>query len=83
MCTAIGLLLVRQAGRQPDPDPSISCPNRQVIIIEGIYSMEGEMVRLKEIVELKKRYKVGPHGLAKLLPTAAAVCCKLTGQGGS
>jgi serine palmitoyltransferase len=28
-----------------------------VIIIEGIYSMEGEMVRLKEIVELKKRYK--------------------------
>ena len=35
-----------------------TCPSVQVIIIEGIYSMEGEMVRLKEIVELKKRYKV-------------------------
>lgn len=52
---------------------------RQVIIIEGIYSMEGEMVRLKEIVELKKRYKVGPRGLAEPLPTAAAgllSCCQ-------
>ena len=29
-----------------------------LIIIEGIYSMEGEMCRLPEIVELKKQYKV-------------------------
>lgn len=29
-----------------------------LIIVEGIYSMEGEMCPLPEIVELKKRYKV-------------------------
>ena len=29
-----------------------------LIIVEGIYSMEGEMCHLPEIVELKKRYKV-------------------------
>jgi serine palmitoyltransferase len=29
-----------------------------LIIVEGIYSMEGEMPVLAEIVELKKKYKV-------------------------
>lgn len=29
-----------------------------LIIVEGIYSMEGDMCNLAEIVELKKRYKV-------------------------
>lgn len=29
-----------------------------LIIVEGIYSMEGDMCRLADIVELKKRYKV-------------------------
>lgn len=46
-----------------------------VVIIEGIYSMEGELARLKEIVAIKKKYKcylyldeahsvgaMGPHG---------------------
>ncbi|PSC70357.1 long chain base biosynthesis 2a [Micractinium conductrix] len=28
-----------------------------IIIVEGIYSMEGEMARLKEIVAIKKKYK--------------------------
>jgi serine palmitoyltransferase len=28
-----------------------------IIIVEGIYSMEGEICKLKEIVELKKKYK--------------------------
>jgi serine palmitoyltransferase len=32
-----------------------------IIIVEGIYSMEGEICRLPEIVELKKKYKVTPH----------------------
>jgi serine palmitoyltransferase len=31
-----------------------------IIIVEGIYSMEGEICRLPEIVELKKKYKVRP-----------------------
>ena len=29
-----------------------------VIVVEGIYSMEGSIVRLPEIIELKKKYKV-------------------------
>ena len=29
-----------------------------IIIVEGIYSMEGEIVKLPDIVELKKKYKV-------------------------
>lgn len=29
-----------------------------LIIVEGIYSMEGEMCHLQEIVKLKKKYKV-------------------------
>lgn len=28
-----------------------------LIIVEGIYSMEGELIKLKEIVEVKKKYK--------------------------
>lgn len=30
-----------------------------IIVVEGIYSMEGSIVHLPEIVELKKKYKVG------------------------
>ena len=33
-----------------------------IVIIEGIYSMEGEMARLAEIVAIKKKYKVGSTG---------------------
>lgn len=46
-----------------------------LIIVEGVYSMEGSIVRLPEIIEIKKKYKaylyldeahsigaVGPHG---------------------
>lgn len=29
-----------------------------VIVVEGIYSMEGSIVHLPEILELKKKYKV-------------------------
>ena len=31
---------------------------RLIIVVEGIYSMEGSIVRLPEIIELKKKYKV-------------------------
>jgi serine palmitoyltransferase len=46
-----------------------------LIVVEGVYSMEGSIVRLPEILQLKKQYKaylyldeahsigaVGPHG---------------------
>ncbi len=32
-----------------------------LIVVEGIYSMEGEVCRLAEIVEMKKKYKVRAH----------------------
>lgn len=32
-----------------------------LVIVEGLYSMEGTIVRLPAILELKKRYKVPPH----------------------
>ena len=42
-----------------------------LIIVEGIYSMEGQMCRLKEVVEIKKKYKVRRlHGLR----TSVGVC---------
>ena len=40
-----------------------------LIIIEGIYSMEGEMCHLREVIALKKRYKVlKPAGRNHPLP---------------
>ena len=38
-----------------------------LIIVEGIYSMEGEMCRLPEIVALKKHYKVSSASCCRLL----------------
>jgi len=29
-----------------------------LVIVEGVYSMEGEIYRLREIVEITKKYKV-------------------------
>ena len=31
---------------------------RIIIVVEGVYSMEGSIVRLPEIIKLKKKYKV-------------------------
>ena len=31
---------------------------RIIIVVEGIYSMEGSIVKLPEIIALKKKYKV-------------------------
>ena len=42
-----------------DGQPRSHRPWKKIlIVVEGIYSMEGEMCRLAEIVELKKKYKV-------------------------
>jgi len=30
-----------------------------MIVVEGIYSMEGEVCKLKEIIALKQKYRVG------------------------
>jgi len=33
--------------------------NKIMIVVEGIYSMEGEVCKLKEIIALKQKYRVG------------------------
>eukprot|EP01089_Gocevia_fonbrunei_P002723 TRINITY_DN1262_c0_g1_i1.p1 TRINITY_DN1262_c0_g1~~TRINITY_DN1262_c0_g1_i1.p1 ORF type:complete len:502 (-),score=105.66 TRINITY_DN1262_c0_g1_i1:15-1520(-) len=50
-----------------------------LIIIEGIYSMEGEIARLAEIVEIKKKYKCylyvdEAHSIGALGPHAKGIC---------
>jgi len=50
-----------------------------IIIVEGIYSMEGEIVRLPEIVALKKKYKAylyvdEAHSIGALGKTGRGVC---------
>jgi len=50
-----------------------------IIIVEGIYSMEGEVVRLPEIVELKKKYKAylyvdEAHSIGALGKSGRGVC---------
>lgn len=42
-----------------DGQPRTHRPWKKIlIIVEGIYSMEGEMCRLREIIAVKKKYKV-------------------------
>jgi len=53
-----------------------------VIIVEGIYSMEGEMVKLRDIVRLKKKYKAylyldEAHSIGALGRTGRGVCEQL------
>ena len=50
-----------------------------IIIVEGIYSMEGEFAKLKEIVEVKKKYKAylyldEAHSIGAIGKTGRGVC---------
>ncbi|EPY23036.1 serine palmitoyltransferase [Strigomonas culicis] len=52
---------------------------RIVVIIEGIYSMEGEIINLKKVVELKKKYKAllfidEAHSIGAIGRTGRGVC---------
>ncbi|EPY34465.1 serine palmitoyltransferase [Angomonas deanei] len=52
---------------------------RIVIIVEGIYSMEGEIINLKKVVELKKKYKAllfvdEAHSIGALGKSGRGVC---------
>lgn len=51
---------------------------RMIIVVEGIYSMEGSIVRLPEIIELKKKYKAyiyldEAHSIGALGPNGKGV----------
>ncbi|ORY00776.1 serine palmitoyltransferase [Basidiobolus meristosporus CBS 931.73] len=50
-----------------------------MVIVEGLYSMEGNIVRLPEIIELKKKYKFylyvdEAHSIGALGPKGRGVC---------
>jgi serine palmitoyltransferase len=50
-----------------------------LVVVEGIYSMEGEILRLPEIVAVKKKYKAylyvdEAHSIGALGKTARGVC---------
>lgn len=55
---------------------------KALIVVEGIYSMEGEMCPLRAIVEIKKKYKAylfvdEAHSIGALGPTGRGVCEEL------
>jgi serine palmitoyltransferase len=60
--------------------PETGKPWRKIlIIVEGIYSMEGEICPLKEIVEIKKKYKCflwvdEAHSIGALGPHGKGIC---------
>ncbi|EFC44293.1 serine C-palmitoyltransferase [Naegleria gruberi] len=62
------------------PGPGNRKPWKKIIVIvEGIYSMEGEIVNLKRVVELKKQYKFHlyvdeAHSCGALGKTGRGVC---------
>ena len=45
-----------------------------VIVVEGIYSMEGSIVRLPEIIALKKKYKVKNLFISFKKPILVILC---------
>lgn len=50
-----------------------------LVVVEGLYSMEGTVIDLKSIVELKKKYKFNifldeAHSIGALGPTGRGVC---------
>lgn len=50
-----------------------------IIVVEGIYSMEGEIINLPKVVELKKKYKCylyvdEAHSIGAIGPTGRGVC---------
>ncbi|KAG5466074.1 hypothetical protein LSCM4_01211 [Leishmania orientalis] len=62
-----------------DPCGKYTPYRRIVIIFEGIYSMEGEIVNLKKFVELKKKYKAllfmdEAHSIGAIGRTGRGVC---------
>ncbi|KAG5466624.1 hypothetical protein LSCM1_00789 [Leishmania martiniquensis] len=62
-----------------DPCGEYKPYKRIVIVFEGIYSMEGEIVNLKKFVELKKKYKVllfmdEAHSIGAIGRTGRGVC---------
>jgi len=63
-----------------DGQPRTHRPWKKIlIVVEGIYSMEGEILKLPEVVEIKKRYNCylyvdEAHSIGALGPTGRGVC---------
>jgi len=73
-------IIIKMIRRGQDPKSKTRVPWKKIlIIVEGIYSMEGEILRLPEIIALKKKYKCylyvdEAHSIGSLGPRARGVC---------
>jgi len=70
--------IIRQSIAEGHPQTGIPW-KKILIIVEGIYSMEGEVCKLKEIVRIKKQYKCylwvdEAHSIGALGKTGRGVC---------
>eukprot|EP01128_Nolandella_sp_AFSM9_P000925 TRINITY_DN11050_c0_g1_i1.p1 TRINITY_DN11050_c0_g1~~TRINITY_DN11050_c0_g1_i1.p1 ORF type:complete len:483 (+),score=136.75 TRINITY_DN11050_c0_g1_i1:116-1564(+) len=70
--------VVRKAVVQGQPRTHLPW-TKILIVVEGIYSMEGEICPLKEIIEIKKKYKCylwvdEAHSIGALGPDGRGVC---------
>jgi len=77
---ALERILIKRIRAGRDPKSKVRVPwEKVVIIVEGIYSMEGEILRLPEIIAIKKKYKCylyvdEAHSIGSLGPRARGVC---------
>jgi len=73
-------IIIKMIRRGQDPKSKTRVPWKKILmIVEGIYSMEGEILRLPEIIALKKKYKCylyvdEAHSIGSLGPRARGVC---------
>jgi len=72
--------ILKKAIIKGQPSDGVYIPwNKILIMVEGIYSMEGEILRLPEIIALKKKYKAylyvdEAHSIGSLGPRGRGVC---------
>mmetsp|Transcript_1828 Transcript_1828/g.2605 ORF Transcript_1828/g.2605 Transcript_1828/m.2605 type:complete len:524 (-) Transcript_1828:166-1737(-) len=64
---------------RPSKDGSFTPWTKIIVVVEGIYSMEGEVCRLREIVDVAKKYKAymyvdEAHSIGALGKTGRGVC---------
>jgi len=77
---SLGNIIIKMIRRGQDPKSKTRVPWKKIlIIVEGIYSMEGEILRLPEIIALKKKYKCylyvdEAHSIGALGKNARGIC---------
>jgi len=73
-------ILIKSIRSGQNPKSKTYVPWKKIlIVVEGIYSMEGEILRLPEIIAIKKKYKAylyvdEAHSIGSLGPRGRGVC---------